>query len=487
MRLLGTIITTSQPITNGSFGRVTDLPPFCRVVGEIRPISDSQIGFELWLPLKDWNHKFVGVGNVGFAGAVMYPQLSGQLRRGYATASTDTGHSTSRDGPNIDAVSFALGHPQRVTDFAYRAVHETTVASKALVAKFYGTTVQHSYWIGESTGGRQGLMEAQRYPADYDGIIVGAPPIHLTRYWPGQFDAGLAVSMDGDHNLTTLALSLLHAGVMAACDRNDGIADGLLEDPRMCTFDPSVLQCGGSNQASGGCLTPGQVEAARRIYGGLKHPTTGTQVFPGSARGSEPFWGNLTPQGSPHPVSISYLCYLVFEDSNWNWKTFDFRNPAHYEAFLRSESRLARLNATDPDLRAFRRRGGKILHWQGWSDERVSPQSSIDYYESVLAFFAAGRRGRGTTLREVHGFYRLFMAPGTAHARGNGSGPNTFDMQSALEKWVEHGKPPDIIVGEHFTNGVVDRSHPLCPYPKVAVYKGTGNTNDAASFACRER
>ena len=258
-------------------------------------------------------------------------------------------------------------------------------------------------------------MEAQRFPADYDGIIVGAPPIHLTRYWPGQFDAGLAVSMDADHNLTIPALSLLHAAVIAACDRNDGIADGLLEDPRTCTFDPSVLQCD-FNQASGRCLTTGQVEAARRIYGGLKHPITGAQVFPGSARGSEPFWGNLIPQGSPHPVSISYLRYLVFEDSNWNWKTFDFRNPAHYEAFLKSESRLARLNATDPDLRAFRRRGGKILHWQGWSDERVSPQSSIDYYDSVLAFFADGGRNRGATLRDVQSFYRLFMRAGTAHA-----------------------------------------------------------------------
>ena len=329
-------------------------------------------------------------------------------------------------------------------------------------------------------------MEAQRFPADYDGIIVGAPPIHLTRYWPGQFDAGLAVSMDADHNLTIPALSLLHAAVIAACDRNDGIADGLLEDPRTCTFDPSVLQCD-FNQASGRCLTTGQVEAARRIYGGLKHPITGAQVFPGSARGSEPFWGNLIPQGSPHPVSISYLRYLVFEDSNWNWKTFDFRNPADYEAFLKSESRLARLNATDPDLRAFRRRGGKILHWQGWSDERVSPQSSIDYYDSVLAFFADGGRNRGATLRDVQSFYRLFMAPGTAHARGNGAGPNIFDMQAALEQWVEHGKPPETIVATHFTSGVVDRSHPLCPYPKVAVYKGTGNTNDASSFACRER
>jgi feruloyl esterase len=485
IRLRNTTVTNSQPITTGSLDQITGLPPFCRVAGEIRPTTDSQIRFELWLPLKNWNGKFAGVGNVGFAGRIMYPQLSGQLRRGYATASTDTGHSLTVDAPNIDAASFALGHPERLTDFAYRAVHEITVASKALATSFYGTAVKHSYWIGESTGGRQGLMEAQRFPADYDGIIVGAPPINLARYWPAQFDAGRAVGVDADHHLPPSALSLLHEAVIAACDQNDGINDGLIEDPRTCTFDTSALQCG-SNQSPGRCLTKGQVEAARRIYAGLKHPATGAQLFPGSERGSEVFWATLIPGSSPHPVSISYLRYLIFEDPAWDWKTFDLGRTADYEAFRRSESRLARLNATEPDLRAFRQLGGKILHWQGWSDERIPPQSSIDYYENVLAFFSRGR-DQGATLRDVQDFYRLFMAPGTAHARGIGSGPNTFDMQPALEQWVEHGIPPDTVVATHSANGVVDRSHPLCPYPNIAVYKGTGDAKDASSFACRDR
>jgi len=228
------------------------------------------------------------------------------------------------------------------------------------------------------------------------------------------------------------------------------------------------------------------VDAARRIYGGLKHPATGTQLFPGSERGSEAFWANLIPESSPHPVSVSYLRYLVFEDLAWDWKTFDLHRTVDYDAFRRSESRLARLNATEADLRVFRQRGGKILHWQGWSDERIPPQSSIDYYESVLAFFSRGR-DRGATLRDVQEFYRLFMAPGTAHARGVGSGPNIFDMQPALEEWVEHGNPPETIVATHYTHGIVDRSHPLCPYPKIAAYKGTGDIKDAASFVCRER
>lgn len=294
------------------------------------------------------------------------------------------------------------------------------------------------------------------------------------------------MNLSTDHNLTTQDLQVLHAAVIAACDRRDGAADGLLEDPRTCTFDPSELQCG-SGRSSGGCFTPGQVEAARRIYGGLKHPVTGAQWFPGSARGSELFWGNLIPGGSPHPMAISYLRYFVFEDPTWNWRKFDFLSPADYGAILRSESRLARLNAADPDLRAFRRRGGKILHWHGWSDERVSPQSSVDYYDSAVAFFGARRRGRSAALRDVQSFYRLFLAPGTAHARGAGTGPNTFDMQTALEQWVEHGVAPETVVATHYTGGVLDRSHPLCPYLKVAVYKGTGNPNDAASFACGEK
>lgn len=484
VRLPKTEITSAESITTGSLKppgwQLTDLPAFCRVIGEIRSSPDSQIPFELWLPLKNWNHKFAGNGNVGFALGVSYGPLADKLKHGYATASVYTPNADERD-----AVSFALGHPERVTDFAYRAVHEMTLVSKSLIRSFYGTPSQHAYWIGESTGGRQGLMAAQRYPSDYDGILVGAPPINLTRYWPGQFDAGLAVSTDTEHQLTLPALNLLHAAVIAACDRNDGVADGLLEDPRSCTFDPATLQCS-SNQASG-CLTNGQVEAARRIYGGLKHPRTGAQLFPGPARGSEPFWGNLIPQQSPHPVSISYLRNLVFENPTWDWKTLDLRRPDAYDPIEKSEARLARLNATSADLRAFRQRGGKIIHWQGWSDERVPPQSSIDYYESVVAFVAGKHTDRRASMRKVQGFYRLFMAPGTAHARGNGAGPNTFDMLPALEAWVEHGIAPETVIATHTTAGKIDRSHPLCPYPKVAVYQETGSTTDGASFACREQ
>jgi feruloyl esterase len=482
-----TIIVAQDGLARDSSGSLA----FCRILGEIRPTADSQIRFVLWLPVEHWNHKFAGVGNVGFAGGFMSGgepvgyTLTDQLKRGYATASTDTGHHNGDGGD--DRASFALDHREQVIDFAYRAVHEMTLKAKALTEAFYGQRVEHAYWLGMSTGGRQGLMEAQRYPDDYDGIVVGAPPINLTWNWIRQVDAGLVVAKDADHSLVAAtALKLLHAAVMKACDRNDGLADGLLEDPRACTFDPAALECP-SNQVSDDCLMPTQVEAARRTYAGLKDPMTGMQLNPGLERGSEIAWANAFPEAIPHPAAISYVRYLVIEDAAWDWKTFDFRRPADYQASLKSEARLAPiLNALDPDLRAFKRRGGKILHWHGWSDERVESQSSTDYYERVLSFAESGRLDRGAALRDVQSFYRLFMVPGMTHGVGVGYGPNTFDMLTVLEQWVERGISPDAVTATHSTNGVVDRSRPICPYPRVATYKGTGDTNDAANFVCRD-
>lgn len=486
------VINTARVIEK-SFGPATGLPRACRLVGEIHPVPASQIGFELWLPLERWNGKFAVTGNTGFAGSLTstfrmpfgYTVLD-QLKRGYATAATDTGH---RNGEGSDGrASFASGHPEAVIDFGYRAVHEMTVAAKALTESFYRRPIKHSYWLGMSTGGRQGLMEAQRFPADYDGIIVGAPPINLTWNWIRQVDAGLVVAKDQDHNLTSgSTLGLLHARVMAACDQLDGIVDGLIDDPRKCAVDPSVLQCT-SNQTRGECLTTTQVEAAKRIYGGLKDPVTGAQLNPGLERGSELAWGNAFPAGAPHPASVSYFRWLVVDDGKWDWPAFDFRRSADYQTVLQSESRLAPvLNAPNPDLRLFRQRGGKLLHWHGWSDERVEPRTSTDYYENVLRRVAAGRTDPSAAQRDLRSLYRLFMLPGMTHDVGSGYGPNTFDMLTALEQWVEHGVAPDAIVATHATAGTVDRSRPICPYPQIATYKGTGDPNNAASFICRVR
>jgi feruloyl esterase len=487
-RFPNTTITTAQAVTGGSFtppgsnNAMTNLPPFCRVAGVIAPTGESQILFEVWLPLQNWNGKFAGVGNGGWAGSVSFGALGEQLRRGYATASTNTGHEAA---PGVNAARFAFEKPEQLIDFAYRSHHETAMKAKALAQAFYSKAPERSYFVGCSSGGYEGLMEAQRFPTDYDGIVAGAPANNWTRLMAGDFDGTLAVFQDSASNLPASALGLLHRGALAACDSADGVADGVLDDPRRCAFDPAALTCKASD-APGTCLTPAQVEAARRVYRGLKDPTSGAQLYPGLAPGSEPFWPNRDP-ANPFPIPIAHYKWLVFADPNWDWKTFQFTDPADYQAHVKAEARFAPiLNATNPDLREFQKRGGKLLQYHGWNDQLISPQNSIDYYESVLTFFGTGKPDRTATVGDVPSFYRLFMAPGMAHCAG-GSGPNTFDMQAALEQWVERGVAPEQVVATRSTNGVVDRLRPLCVYPKVAVYSGKGDTNDAASFVCRDR
>jgi feruloyl esterase len=480
-------ISAVQAVTTGSFtppgstNAIPNLPPFCRVAGVIKPTSESNILFEVWMPLQNWNGRYTGVGNGGWAGTISYGALAEQIRRGNAAASTNTGHEAA---PGIDAARFAYEHPERLIDFAYRSHHETTLKGKALVQAFYGKAHDRAYWLGCSSGGYEGLMEAQRFPADYDGIVAGAPANNWTRLMAGDFDATLAVLQDPASTLSAASLGVLYRGVLAACDGTDGVTDGVLEDPRQCKFDPATVQCA-ANQATGACVTGAQVEAARRIYRGVKDPSTGAQLYPGLSAGSEPFWTNRDT-ANPFTIPIAHYKWLVFADPNWDWKTFQLSSPAAYEAFKKAETKFAPImNATDPNLGEFRQRGGKLLQYHGWSDQLIAAQNSIDYYESVVAFFAGGKPDRSDVSRDVQSFYRLFMAPGMAHCAG-GPGPNAFDAQTAVEQWVERGVPPDVIVATRATNGVVDRLRPLCPYPKVAAYKGNGDTNDAASFTCRE-
>ena len=474
----GATIASAQVVTTGSFSppgstnTVANLPPFCRVAGLLTPTPQSRILFEAWMPLEGWNGKFAGVGNGGWAGTISYQALGEQLRRGYATASTNTGHEAE---PGTNAARFAYAQPEQLIDFAYRAHHETAAAAKALVRAFYGRSPERSYFIGCSSGGYQGLMEAQRFPADYDGVLAGAPANNWTRLMAGDLDGVLAVLGDPASHLSVHALGLLHRAVLAACDGRDGVTDGVLDDPRQCTFDPARLACAGDTP-SDRCLTPAQVDAARRVYRGLEDPRTGVRLYPGLARGSEPYWPHRDP-ASPFPIPIAHYKWLVFANPDWDWKSFDFRDARDFEAHVAAESRLAPImNATSPDLRAFRERGGKLLQYHGWNDQLIAPQNSIDYYTSVEAFF--GREA------DVTQFHRLFMAPGMAHCSG-GTGPNTFDMQAALEQWVERGVAPDRIIATRSVNGVVDRLRPLCPYPQVATYSGRGDTNDEANFACR--
>ena len=478
-------ITAAQEITAGSFAPpgstnpISNLPPFCRVAGVITPTSQSQIAFEVWLPLGKWNGKFAGVGNGGWAGTISYGPLAEQLRRGYAAASTDTGHQAAG---GVDAARFAFEKPEQLIDFAYRSHHETALKAKAITEAFYAAPPKHAYFFGCSSGGYEGLMEAQRFPADYDGIVAGMPANNWTRLMAGDFDATLATFKGGVNNLPPSALGLLHRAVLSSCDSKDGVSDGLLEDPRRCSFDPAKLLCG-ANEQDEKCLTEAQVEAARRVYGGLRDPVNGAQLYPGLAPGSEPLWPNRDP-ANPFPIPIAHYKWLVFADPDWDWKSFDFGDPEDYQAHQKAEAKFGPiLNATLPDLTDYRRLGGKLLQYHGWNDPLITPLSSINYYESVLSFFGTGK-ARGRTLQEVQSFYRLFMAPGMAHC-GGGPGPNTFDMQAVLEQWVEHGIAPGRIVATHAVNGVVDRLRPLCPYPQVAVYEGNGDTNDAANFECR--
>ena len=487
IRLPSTTIDAAQAITSGSFtppgstNAITDLPPFCRVTGVIKPTRESEIRFEVWLPLQNWTGRFTGVGNGGWAGKISFGALAEQIRRGGASASTNTGHEAV---PGVDAARFAFEFPERLIDFAYRAHHETALQGKALVRAFYGKPPEHAYFVGCSSGGYEGLMAAQRFPEDYDGIVAGAPANNWTRLMAGDLDWTLAVLKDSASNLPAPALGVLYRAVLAGCDSVDGVVDGLLEDPRRCKVDPADLQCT-ANQRPENCLTRAQVESARRVYGGLKDPITGAQLFPGLSAGSEPFWPNRDA-ANPFSIPIAHYRWLVFADPNWDWRTFKFEDPAGYQMFLKAESRFAPiLNATDPNLRPFRQRGGKLLQYHGWNDQLIAPQNSIDYYESVISLLVGDRKDRTAVLAEVQSFYRLFMAPGMAHCDG-GTGPNSFDMQAHLEQWVEHGIAPEEIIATHSINDVVDRSRPLCPYPKVAAYKGKGDANDAASFVCRD-
>ena len=440
------------------------LPSFCRVAATLKPSADSDIKIEVWLPTTGWNGKFLAVGNGGWSGAIVYRALAPSLQRGYATASTDTGHSGGGG-------SFALGHPEKLTDFAYRAVHEMTVQAKAIVTAYYAAPPRLSYWNGCSSGGKQGLKEAQRFPDDYDGIIAGAPANYWTHLVTGSLWIGHATLKDPASRMSPATFALLNTAVLNACDALDGVKDGLVEDPAQCRFDAKRLQCAAGNEDTAACLTAPQVAAANRIYAAARNPRTGDPIFPGLAPGSELGWGALAGGPEPFPIAVDHYKYVVFKDPGWDFRTLDFdRGMAQAD---QTDNGL--INAIDPNLGGYAGHGGKLLMYHGWNDQLIAPQNSIDYYNSVATTLGAAK---------TQTFVRLFMAPGMQHC-GGGPGPNAFDMLTALELWVEKGTAPGPIVASHSTNGAIDRTRPLCPFPQVAHYKGAGNVDEAASFICR--
>jgi feruloyl esterase len=456
----------------GSRGGMTivaakDLPAFCRVAAVTRPSTDSEINFEVWMPTGNWNSKFMGVGNGGMAGSISYASMAAAISRGYATSSTDTGH----EGPNNDG-SYALGHREKVIDFGYRAVHEMTVAAKIIIAAYYGRAPAFSYWNGCSTGGRQALTEAQRFPADYNGIVAGAPANFLTHLQASSIWKAQAIRKNRNGLIPSPKLPLIHNAVVAACDARDGVKDGLLRDPRLCDFDLKTLECKGEDSPD--CLTAAQVAVARAFYTPTVNPRTAEQIYPGLMLGSELGWSSDV--GRMHAditktQASEYLRYGVFHDANWDFTTFDFDSAMAFAD--RIDDGLTK--ATDPNLRDFVQRGGKLLQYHGWSDPSISPLNSIDYYNTVLDFMGGPANVRDS--------YRLFMVPGMDHC-GGGDGPNSFDSIRAIDEWVETKKAPDQIIASHIRDGKADRTRPLCPYPQIAIYKGIGSTDEAANFSC---
>jgi len=440
----------------------SNLPGFCRIAATLKPSSDSDIKIEVWMPVAGWNGKFEAVGNGGWAGSISYDAMGEALRRGYATGSTDTGHSGGSG-------SFALGHPEKLIDYAYRSEHEMTVKAKAIIAAYYGEGPKLSYWNGCSVGGRQGLKEAQRYPEDFNGIIAGAPAVNWTGRAAQSVWIAQAVHKDEASYIPPSKYPLIHDAVLAACDASEGVKDGVLEDPARCKFDPKLLECKGADSPA--CLTAPQVEAARKIYAPATNPRTQQVIFPGHEPGSELGWSTMAGPRR-FELGFDHFKYVVFRDPNWDERTFNFDS----DWALTEKIDNGAINAMDPNLKAFFGRGGKLLQYHGWSDPQISPGSSVSYYKSVLDAMGGASK--------VTDSYRLFMVPGMAHCRG-GDGTSTFDMLSALEQWVEKGKAPEQILASRLKDGKVDRTRPLCPYPLVATYRGTGSTDDAASFVCK--
>ena len=478
LALPNTTITSAEPVAAGAFvppavpnaagrgGRggtppiFATLPPFCRVAATLKPSRDSDIKIEVWMPASSWNGKFQGVGNGGWAGSISYPALAAAVASGYAAASTDTGHTGN-------TAAFALGHPEKLVDMGYRAVHEMTVQGRAIVDAHYGSRAQFSLWNGCSQGGRQAITEAERYPADYDAILAGAPAIynmelHVTRVAINAF-----ANRTADSAIPAEKYPMVHGAVLAACDALDGVKDGVIDNPTACKFDPSVLACKGADGPS--CLTGPQVETMRALYSPIKNARGAIVSPPLLQPGTELAWATLA---GPKPLGLANeaMQYVVFKDAAWDWHRF---NPAtDIDMALRSDERV--LGLTDPNLRPYFDRGGKLLIYHGWSDPQVSAQNTVRYFNDVVK-----TTGKGVVGKSI----QLYMVPGMGHCQG-GPGTDTFDKVAAIEQWVAKGKAPDQIVASHLTGGKVDRTRPLCPFGKVAKWSGAGSTDDAANFSC---
>ena len=478
-------------MTVTSVETVTAEPVHCRVVGVAKPTPDSIINFEVRLPTANWNGKYMSSFEGGTAGAITVPFMLENMIRGYATAATDTGHAASD-------LWWPVDHPERVIDFGYRAKHLQTVAAKAIIAAFYGKPPSKSYFNGCSNGGRQAMMELQRYPEDYDGYIIGAPASNLTgqsTYWALMNQALLAPKSQ----IPDSKLPAIQAASLAQCDAIDGVVDEVISNPKACTFNPDVLVCPAGTDTNE-CLTFPQLSALKKIYQGPSD-SSGRQLYTPVETGTEAVTGpgglnfaayatGSEPAGARTRLALPIIGGMLYNTRRWDPASFDFDvDPKLLDAQLAST-----LNATDPDLRVQKARGAKILHYHGWGDAALSPRESINYYERVTAAMGG--------LAQTQSFYRLYMVPGMVHCTG-GLGPNAFgqqlgpfigktstaqdDIVKALERWVENGEAPGAIIATKFNGDdpakAVQMRRPLCPYPQVQKYV-SGDPNISTSFAC---
>jgi feruloyl esterase len=445
-----------------------DTPEYCRVIGLIQP----EVRFEVNLPAT-WNGRVYMFGNGGYAGEALdnpgrQAMAKRALARGFVATQTNTGH---------DGIAEPLGtfgaSPQKVIDYAFRAVHVTLLTAKALAQAYYSTAPRRAYFDGCSTGGRQGLISAQRFPDDFDGLVVGAPVLNFS---------GTMIGYEKDQKalaaapLTPDAIKVVAEAVMAKCDAIDGVKDGVIDDPRRCSFNPSAdIPTCASDVSAAGCLTSAELHTVETIYSPLQRGAS--TFFPGWPLGAEANWVPwfTSPNGKGIDFSFgeTYLKNIAFgrPNTNYDWTTFDVN--ADLDKIRASRDLL---DATNPDLSRFKSRGGRIVSYVGWADPALNPMMTVGYYENVMTAMGGSAAD----------FYRMFMVPGMAHC-GGGAGTSTFDAFTPLVKWVEKGAAPDSIPAARVVGGKAVRTRPLCPYPQTAVYKGTGSTDDAANFSCAAR
>jgi feruloyl esterase len=447
--------------------------PYCRIEAVSAPSSDSHIGIEVWLPAPaNWNGKFLAAGNPGFIGGLTASGLAQIMEQGYVAGGTDTGHvDTDNPDPETQGFKWAIGHPEKWADWGYRAVHEMVVVTKTMAEKYYGKGIKYSYWNSCHNGGNQALNEAQRYPDDFDGIVAADPAFWISHLQAGSLYISWVALKDGKEGagfIPPAKVALLNKAAIAACDKNDGLEDGLIVDPTKCKFDPATIQCKGADAET--CLTAAQVSTAKKIYAGAKFKD-GTPIYSGFEPGSESNWDFMIDRG-PFTVNINYFKGMVFQDPQWDYRTFD---PDRDTKKAMADT-AKYVDASNPDLRPLKKSNGKLIIVSSWNSLALPPRQVAEYYKDVVKTMGG--------LAQTQDFARLFSIPG---AGGCVVGPS-FKAFEAMQDWVEKGIAPDQITYSYTDGsgrgGKATKTRPVCAYPKISKYKGSGDVNDAASFTC---